>query len=247
MAALRKFYKMYHPPLAKGDRGGFETFNEMKNESGRMEKDTDKEMLKKQQKVQLKRLRRLIDVVFALVIWRIFTLIPKPEDTEWHWDEIAPFLTENIMTFAVILIGIVIVIIYWLQHNALFNNLERTDSRHTALSILQVFCLLLFLFSIRLGAVLEPSEGTRAFESAMAALLGITLTWSWAYAIKQRRLISPEVTDAHAHHLLDRSMAEPLTALITLPIAFVGGVYWEISWLTYPLVVFLLRRRRSRL
>ena len=203
-------------------------------------------MIEKRQKLQLVRLRRVIDVVFALVIWRIFTLIPKPEQRVWHWDTIAPFLTENIMTFIAIIIGMVIVIIYWLQHNALFNNLERTDGRHTALSILQVFCLLLFLFSVRLGTVLEASEGTRAFESAMAALMGIALTWSWAYAIKNHRLLSPEMTEAQAHSLLDRSMAEPITAIITIPIAFVGPIYWEISWLSYLLVAFLLKRRRSR-
>ena len=132
-----------------------------------MEQNSEEVLINKQQKLQLVRLRRLIDVVFALVIWRAFTLIPKPAEREWHWDTVDSFLSENIMTFAVIIIGLVIVIIYWLQHNALYNNLERTDGRHTALSILQIFCLLLFLFSVRLGAVLGGSEGIRAFESCM--------------------------------------------------------------------------------
>ena len=203
-------------------------------------------MITKRQKLQLVRLRRLIDVVYALVIWRAFTLMPKPTEGEWNWDVIDSFLAENIMTFALIIICMVIVIIYWLQHNALFNNLERTDGRHTALSILQIFFLLLFLYSIRLGIVLGPSEGTRAFESCMAALMGITSTWSWAYAIKNHRLLSPDMTKKQAHQLLDRSMAEPITAIITIPIAFVGPIFWEISWLSYLIIAFLLKRRRSR-
>ena len=203
-------------------------------------------MITKRQKLQLVRLRRLIDVVYALVIWRAFTLMPKPTEGEWNWDVIDSFLAENIMTFALIIICMVIVIIYWLQHNALFNNLERTDGRHTALSILQIFFLLLFLYSIRLGIVLGASEGTRAFESCMAALMGITSTWSWAYAIKNHRLLSPDMTKKQAHQLLDRSMAEPITAIITIPIAFVGPIFWEISWLSYLIIAFLLKRRRSR-
>ncbi|MBW1773552.1 MAG: hypothetical protein JRJ82_11765 [Deltaproteobacteria bacterium] len=45
----------------------------------------------------------------------------------------------------------------------------------------------------------------------------------------------------------DLEMAEPITAIITIPIAFVGPVFWEISWLSYLLVGAFLKRRRSRL
>ena len=211
-----------------------------------MEQNSEAALINKQQKLQLVRLRRLVDVVYALVIWRAFTLMPKPTEGVWSWDRIDDFLGENAMVFALIIICMVIVIIYWLQHNALFNNLERTDGRHTALSILQIFFLLLFLYSIRLGIVLGASEGTRAFESCMAALMGITSTWSWAYAIKNHRLLSPDMTKKQAHQLLDRSMAEPITAIITIPIAFVGPIFWEISWLSYLIIAFLLKRRRSR-
>jgi hypothetical protein len=33
-------------------------------------------------------------------------------------------------------------------------------------------------------------------------------------------------------------------AIITLPFAFVGPILWEISWLSYPLVVLMVRGRR---
>ncbi len=87
---------------------------------------------------QLARLEVLIDVVYALVIWRLFQLIPRPmeDETRTVWevfsDDPRPFLT--------VAIGIVIVIVYWLQSNVLFGHLERTDTRHTVLSIQQIFC-----------------------------------------------------------------------------------------------------------
>ena len=37
---------------------------------------------------------------------------------------------------------------------------------------------------------------------------------------------------------------ESITAIITIPCAFVGPFLWELSWLSYPLVVSLLKRRR---
>jgi hypothetical protein len=44
---------------------------------------------------------------------------------------------------------------------------------------------------------------------------------------------------------LVRSLAEPLTALITLPLAFVGSTFWELGWLLYiPLAWYLGRKGR---
>jgi uncharacterized membrane protein len=193
--------------------------------------------------LQLRRLEVLTDVVFAIVIWRIFILIPRPGTEDWHWDAIGPFLASNVLTFILVAIAVAIVIIYWLQNNALFGNLDRTDPRHTAISILQIFFLLLFLYSIRVGATLEASPGTRAFESCTAALVGITAALGWSYAIKNRRLTSPDLSDQEARDLQIRTLAEPITALITLPCAFIGPWIWEASWLLYPLVASLLKGR----
>ncbi|MBW2443097.1 MAG: hypothetical protein JRH12_21675, partial [Deltaproteobacteria bacterium] len=88
------------------------------------------------------------------------------------------------------------------------------------------------------------SSLTRAFESIAAALVGIAGGWGWAYAIKNHRLLLPEVTESYAYHLRDRILAEPITATITIPFAFAGPVLWELSWLAYPLVVWAVRGRR---
>jgi uncharacterized membrane protein len=191
---------------------------------------------------QLRRLEVLIDVVFAIVIWRAFMLIPRPGEGGWNWDSITDMLASNILTLVIVMIGVVVAIVYWLQNNALFGNLDRTDGVHTALSILQIFFLLLFLYSIRIGAALEASSGTRAFECCTAALVGIAAALGWSYAIKNRRLVSADLTDQEARNLQIRILAEPITALITLPCAFIGPWIWEASWLSYPLFASLLKR-----
>jgi len=196
---------------------------------------------------QLLRLERIIDVVYAIVIWRIFMLIPKPDQANWAWNAIGPFLFDNILTFILAFIAVAITIIYWIQNNVLLGNLERTDGRHTALSILQLFFLLLFLLSIRLGIDLGGSAGTRVLESITAALVGISSTWAWAYARKNRRLISDDLSDVEARRMLDRTMAEPAAAIITIPCAFIGPWAWELAWLSLiPITQFLKRRRREQ-
>jgi uncharacterized membrane protein len=193
---------------------------------------------------QLRRLTRMIDVVYAIVIWRLFLLTPNPTAEQLTREHIGSFLSDNIGAFLMVFIGIVVTIIYWIQNNVLFGNLQSTDSRHSILSILQIFFLLAFLVSLREGIELGPSAGTRALESGTAALVGIAGGWSWAYAMKNHRLLLPEVTQNYAFQLRDRTLAEPITAMITLPCAFAGPILWEISWLSYPLVVWVVRKRR---
>jgi uncharacterized membrane protein len=194
--------------------------------------------------LQLQRLARMIDVVYAIIIWRAFMLLPRPTAEQLNWDHIGAFLSDNLGGFLVVTIGIVVTIIYWIQNNTLFGNLRSTDSRHTILSILQLFFLLIFLVSLRLGIDLGASNFTRAFESIAAAMVGIAGGWGWLYAVKNHRLLLPEVTEPYALRLRDRILAEPITAIITLPFAFVGPILWEISWLVYPLVVKLAGHHR---
>jgi len=198
----------------------------------------------RRESMQLQRLARMIDVVYAIVIWRTFILLPNPTAEQLTREHIGSFLSDNIGAFLMVLIAIVVTIVYWIQNNVVFGNLQSTDSRHSILSILQLFFLLAFLVSLREGIELGPSTGTRALESVTAALVGIAGGWSWAYAIKNHRLLLPEVTGQYALRLRDRILAEPITAVITIPCAFVGPIIWEISWLSYPLVVWLVRKRR---
>jgi uncharacterized membrane protein len=198
----------------------------------------------RRENLQLIRLERLFDVVFAIIVWRAITLFPTPTDKQFGWEQIGPFLSANLGDLVLVLIGILVVIVFWLQNNLLFGNLQATDNFHTIISILQLFFLLIFIKALRIGVELEPSHITRTLESLTAAMVGVASSWGWWYAIKNRHLLSPEVTDQYALQLRDRILAEPLTALITLPFAFVNPTLWEISWWSYPLVVWLVRRRR---
>jgi uncharacterized membrane protein len=207
------------------------------------DKPEDKAKLRRES-LQLQRLARMVDVVYAIIIWRVFMLLPRPTSEQLSWEHIGAFLSANLGGFLLIIIGIIVTIIYWIQNNVLFGNLQSTDSRHTILSILQLFFLLIFLLSLRLGIELGASTGTRALESVTAAMVGILGGWGWAYAIKNHRLLLPDVTEQYAYRLRDRILAEPITAIITVPLAFVGPILWEISWLSYPMVVWLVRRRR---
>ncbi len=193
---------------------------------------------------QLRRLEMLMDVVYALVIWRLFMLMPRPEKIG-EWRSLYSFLWSNAELYVIAGLGLVIVIIYWIQNNALFGYLDRTDGRHTATSIVQLFFLLLFLYSIRLGLDFPGESHARALESVTVALLGIASIAGWRYAMKNSRLLSPDVSNQKAGQISDQILAEPIAAGITLPCAFLGPIIWELAWLSYIPVSYWLRRRRQ--
>jgi uncharacterized membrane protein len=193
---------------------------------------------------QLRRLEMLMDVVYALVIWRLFMLMPRPEKIG-EWRSLSSFLSSNVELYVIVGLALIIVIIYWIQNNALFGYLDRTNNLHTAISIIQIFFLLLFLYSIRVGLDFPGESHARALESVTAALVGIASITGWRYAMKNRRLLSPEATDLKAGQISDQNLAEPIAAGITLPFAFLGPIVWEIAWLSYLPVSYWLRRRRQ--
>jgi uncharacterized membrane protein len=198
------------------------------------------------QTLQLSRLERLADVIYALVLWRLFTMIPKPVSAEGAWHTFSEYLSENAFTLIIVVIGLIYVIIYWLQSNTLLGNLEKSDGKHTILTIVQLFAVLLFLMSLNLGVILGGSGFTRALESGTAALAGLSAAFAWRYGIKNRRLIQPDVNDFDARKMLDGVLAEPLTALMTIPFAFAGPWFWEASWLLLIPTNMVLKRIRKQ-
>ncbi len=192
------------------------------------------------EKRQLRRLETLIDVVFALVIVVITLDFPLPaEDAVF---ELAAYLTSSLSSFAHAALGIAVLLVYWFQNNLLLGNLARTDGKHATLSIFQVFLTLLYLFTVILGAQFGTDPLVLAAQSGAAALLGLVAAGAWWYASYDRRLLTEEGDDSEIAALRLRVLAEPITALLTLALAFVSATAWELGWMAYPIVAFVLRR-----
>ena len=195
-------------------------------------------------RTQLKRLETLMDVVFGLIIWRLFMLFPRPEGDNPGsvWD----VLSGDSRAVLTVVIGIVIVIIYWNQNNLLFGYLERTDARHTAFAIIQLFCLLLFLYAIAVGTNYDSAADTRVFESVTAMLVGVPAYFGWRHA-KRAGLVSPELSSEEADEISVSILAEPISAAITIPFAIFTPLLWEAAWFSYPVVARILGRRKEKL
>lgn len=192
---------------------------------------------------QLLRLERLTDLLYALVIWRIFMLLPRPNFDNPEWDTVGEMLTSQWPDFVVPILSILIVIVYWLQSNALLSRLKATNAIHTGISIFQVFFVLFYLYALGMGIGLGSESDTRVLESSAAALIGAVAYLGWWYAGGRGALLSDDVSDAEAKEVASSNLAEPLTALLTIPAAFIGPWAWELSWFLYPFLKWIFGRR----
>ena len=192
--------------------------------------------------LKLTRLVRVMDVVYALVIWRLFIILPRPEEGEGGTNTVLDLFINDWDTFVIVLLALVIVIIFWLQNNSLFAYLKATDRIHTAITIFQLFFLLFFLYSIGSGLRFGAGADSRMLESFAALLLAVSAYLGWYYAYRKGDLVSDNVPANKSEELLKQNLAEPITALLTMPFAFVGPIAWELSWFLYPFIRWSISR-----
>ena len=194
---------------------------------------------------QLLRLERLTDLVYALVIWRIFMVLPRPNFDNPEWDTVLEMLTSKWMDFVAPTLSILIVIVFWLQSNSLLSRLKATNPIHSGISIFQVFFVLFYLYTLGLGIGVGSAADTRVLESSAAVLIGATAYLGWWYASGKAALVSEKVSDEEARDVAQSNFAEPMTALLTIPAAFIGPWAWELSWFLYPFLKWGFTRRRA--
>lgn len=193
---------------------------------------------------QLRRLEFLIDVVFGLAIMRLLLLLPRPEHGLESARTVADLFQDSAGPLAMVVIGLAWTIVFWIQNNKVFGALEKTDTKHTVLSILQLCSMLLFLYAVRLGVDFDGQLGAMLAESVAAALMGGLAVAGWLYASKNGRLTAEEVTADDARQVTVSLMGEPITAVLTIGVAFLGPGWWTLSWLGFGFVVGRLVRRR---
>ena len=179
---------------------------------------------------QLFRLGVMIDVLYALMIYKLFMLMPNPEIDNFGREELYKVLTESYLNYTVIFIGLVLVILYWGMSNLQFGNLKRTDSTHSAISILQVFILMLYIYFVRLDAEFKGEVILMQSQSLFLAIAGFLSVGSWYYALKNN-LVSDAPSKLEKETMYIKLLPEPVVSVLTFPLAWFGPGIWTLGWL----------------
>ncbi|HBH05060.1 MAG TPA: hypothetical protein DDX92_00470 [Flavobacteriales bacterium] len=199
------------------------------------------------QKNVLRRLQTLVDVVYGLMIFRLFILLPHPTAEQLANKDFFGMYAENGVNLLIVLIGIVLIIIYWGQSNLQLGYLKRIDTRVATLAILQVFALLIYLYFMRLDNESDGDEFTLLMESVFMAIAGFIGIYNWSYCGK-KKFFQDDLTEKEAVSTSYKFYAEPIVATLTIPLAFVGSGYYMAGWLLIiPITILLNKRKKSKI
>jgi uncharacterized membrane protein len=160
----------------------------------------------------LTRLEMMIDVVFALTIWKIFMILPRPSVEEIEILSIAKLIMAEYIRFIIAFVSVLMVSVYWIQNNKLFKYLHHTNTTHAILSILNLFLLLLFLYSIGLSIRFDGDKDALITQSVVALLFSLSTYGIWLYAMKAK-LVNKSLSTQEAKVISQENFSEPVTAL----------------------------------
>lgn len=93
----------------------------------------------------LNSIRVVVNVLYALMIFQIFLILPRPDDPELAYHTLAQIYSEHIMQLVMIVVGLILIMMYWVQFNTQMGNLVRSSPLHATLAVVQMFCLMIYL------------------------------------------------------------------------------------------------------
>jgi succinate dehydrogenase hydrophobic anchor subunit len=194
----------------------------------------------------LNSLKIVINVLYALLVFQVFLILPRPDDPELKYHTLGQIYSENIMQVLVIVVGLILVIMYWIQFNRQLGNLVRSSAMHASLSIVQMFFLMLYLYFVRFDMEFDGMKLALQMESIFLALAGFTAAFNWFYATRNG-LTSENIIKDEELSMFYSFLPEPLASLFTLPFASFGPGVWTISFLIIIPIGYVLKLMRKRL
>lgn len=190
-------------------------------------------------------LKILMNLLFALLIFQVFIILPRPDDPELDYYSLNQIFSGNIDKLMVMFIGLVLIVTYWLQINRQLGNLIRSSVFHAAIAVTQMFCLMLYIYFVRFDMEFEGLEIALQMQSVFLALSGFLGVYNWVYA-RRHKLTSDAINDEEEKHILFQLLPEPSAALFSLPFATMGPEEWSLSFLIIIPLTFICKKLGKR-
>ncbi len=187
----------------------------------------------------LSSLKIIVNVLYALLLFQIFMILPRPDDPELNYLSLVEIYHEHSMKLVVIIVGLILILTYWIQTNRQLGNLVRSSPFHASLAIVQMVCLMLYLYFVRFDMEFDGMIFALQMESVFLALAGFIGVYNWMY-VRKNNLTSDQIGKQEEREMLFQFLPEPIASLFSLPFATLGPGIWTLSFLIIlPLGYFL--------
>ena len=193
----------------------------------------------------LRSLRIVVNVLYALMIFQAFLILPRPNDPELEYHTLSQIYSENLMQLLVIIVGLTLIIIYWIQFNMQMGNLVRSSPLHATLAIIQMVFLMIYVYFLRFDMEFDGMKLALQMESVFLALAGFIAAINWRYA-RLKKLTSDQINDKEEIDIFYKILPEPIASSISFPFAVFGPDIWTLAFLSIIPVGIVLKWVRQR-
>lgn len=135
--------------------------------------------------------------------------------------------------------------IYWIAHHNQFHVIKRTDRTLLWINILYFMCLSFIPFSATLLGRYEQQRLPFVLYGLNLIAASLVLYANWAYATRNRRLVSPDLTQETVRAGNIKILTGPAVYLVAIALAFVDTRLSFAIFLAYPMR-FLLPSQADR-
>ena len=190
-------------------------------------------------------LKIVINVLYALMIFQVFLILPRPDDPELVYHSLSQIFSEHIMQLVMIVVGLVLIMMYWIQFNTQMGNLVRSSPLHATLAVVQMIFLMIYLYFLRFDMEFEGMKLALQMESIFLAAAGFIAAINWRYA-RSNGLTSDQIDKNEELNIFYKILPEPMASLFTLPFAGLGPNYWTLAFLSIIPFTYILKLVRKK-
>jgi hypothetical protein len=197
----------------------------------------------------LRRLEVFLDIVYGLVAVHMLTFLPPVKDMSWtaHPLGLLGAMVVNARELWRAVMGLAITAIAWLVCARRLSHLRATDAFHSGIVLVQTGLACFFVYFAVCDPLLTGGATPRALQCATVTLAGASGQLAWYYA-RRRGLLDPETSPRLAEEIAARGWLETLTALVIVPLSWIGPITWTLGWVLVPPALLLgLPRLRARM
>ena len=188
----------------------------------------------------LNSIRVVVNVLYALMIFQMFLILPRPDDPELAYHTLAQIYSDNVMQLVMIVVGLILIMLYWIQFNTQMGNLVRSSPLHATLAVVQMIFLMIYLYFLRFDMEYDGMKLALQMESIFLALAGFVAAFNWRYA-RNNGLTSDQIDKNEELNIFYKILPEPMASLFTLPFAGLGPNYWTLAFLSIIPFSYILK------
>jgi len=194
----------------------------------------------------INRLAILSDIIFALAMTSMLFAIdlPTAEDVS-NTEELLLYLENRPPGTVIFLLSFLLVAVYWFKHLERFKYYKKTNTTHQWIEIGFLAFLMLVPLMNTWTMVLPGNPIPLTSYSLMMFLVGFFAFLSWNYATKKKELVSEDLSSDVIRNIKHESLVEPIIALVSIGMAWIKPVLWDITLFMIP-VFFILQKRITK-